>query len=62
MRVEVRARAMPMVALFNVPAKEVLEPMEDACSALFVREATPSDEAELVLLWPILLDVPGAGN
>lgn len=52
---------MPMVAPLDVPVREVFEPMEDTC-ALFVREATPRDEAELVLLWLILLDVPGAGN
>lgn len=62
MRVEVRARTGPMVAPLSVPVREVFEPMEDPCPALFVREATPRDEAELLLLWPILLDVPGTGN
>lgn len=62
MRVELRARTVPMVAPLNVPVKEVFEPMEDTCPVVFVREATPRDEAELLLLWLFLLDVPGAGK
>lgn len=61
MRVDARARTVPMVAPLNVPVREVGEPMEDTRSALLVREATPRDEAELVLLWLILFDA-GAGT
>ena len=58
-RVEVRARGVSVVVPFNVTPKEAFVLMEDACPALLVLGATPSDETAAAESPLTLPDVPG---